>query len=494
MVHAFGNVAETESGHKRATAYGNSDEGAIEFADQNAALKKLNLRTVAGQGALEAEYAVRFGAKPLGGGLMSFEYGGKRVVFNVNKVGDHADVGSILNNEYTKFYYKSKDKDQKADAIFGENSGWRELEGKRTTTSYDNLPGWGMVATNQTVDDSAYAREVLYKAMNLHEGVSRVTGATEGNEIQKFTKAYTASIGQIQDERQQKFESDEINAKIEGHAGNIEDYTKKSAEFLKIISGALIEEVKDEDVKSDLKNQYEKATETELPKTEAELRAATIVNAVERDDVNAVTKNIIDQKNQAASAIQASILELAGANPDRDNNWIFRGAFNRAVLTNNNLVGNDYFYRLTANGPWQNGLINQAKNPASKIQTSTEAIIKKEDGLLDDKLNTQKIEATVVNTRSEINNLEEENAKRGGEVIELQKKNLTDEEELIKKRDKFIQELAEKIGVTVAAPNYGGNTITYNNNSYVYGHAGPGNGATLLARPGDVGTTGTGGG
>jgi hypothetical protein len=424
MVHAQGTVTE-EDGMKSAKAFDNSEEGASMYADVNEKLRQLNLGTQSGQALMEVEYATKYGAKRLGNGNMYIEKDGYRVVFNVNDVGDHASIKEILDKGtyYRNSESDSDEKNQEADNTFGENSGWSriineeglELKGQNNVSTAGHLGG----------DSDFWARNALSK----HMAETEKNISEDDKKSSKFLEDYRATVSSLQNERMSKMESNDVSKQIEGHAGNIEDYTKRSADYLRIIAGSSVK--KD----SDLEMEYLKLSAQELPKTQAEQRA---LGPVKNEDVDVITSEIKNSRNVAISTYKNILLETAAANKGMSEKGIRDLAYARLL---EELPGNKYTARFNSFGGWQRGLIKQGRSlqntPENKDKSDN---IKNDKKNIKEKEGIQKIEATVVNTESKIAKQQEANVKKAEAIAKQQEANAEEERKQLERRAEMMSE------------------------------------------------------
>jgi hypothetical protein len=425
MVHALGKVETNESGFNVASEYGNTGEGAKLYANANEAFTNLNMGTEAGQALLEGEYAAKYGAKSLGGGRMMIEHDGERIVFNVNKVGRHASITDIINSEGAKFYRNSRSSDeqnQAADEVFGNESGWSEIVLKQHKMKAGGE--YGGYEYTVTEDSDARAREHLSAAMK--EALDKYQNSDEAQKQLQFREAYnTAALG-LSQERLSKIESGSVDEKMEGHAGNIEDYTKRSADYLEIIAGAVVEDDGDKKKLDDLK-------QLKLPESQLERRA---FGPVTKEDVNKVTEEVKkNSKDYFVSLLVPEMKKLAEQYKDDlkvTNKDIFLQA-KKNILGREGMQNSEG--KMFGFGGWSAGIISKARQKQEIAETKAKAENTKADAAnIKAKKEIQKVEATVVKTQSETTKIQETTVKKTAEVVKQQEQNAEEERKQLEKR------------------------------------------------------------
>lgn len=466
MVHAQGTVTE-EEGMKSAKAFDNSERGASMYADVNEKLRRLNLGTQSGQALMEAEYATKYGAKSLGNGNMYIEKDGYRVVFNVNDVEDHASVKEILSKGtyYRNSRSGSDEKNQAADNTFGENSGWSRIVNEEGV----ELRGTNGLATGAHLggDSDFWARDALGKHMTeTEENISK-----DDKKKLEFQQNYQAAISNLQNERKSKIESGNVNEQLEGHAGNIEDYTKRSADYLEVIAGYAKKDAELAGSKDpELEKKYLDLKAQKLPLTQAEQRA---MGPVKKEDVDAVTSEIKNSESAAISMYRNILLETTGANGGMSEKGIHDLAYSRLLRE---LPGNKYTARFANFGNWQRSLIEQGRPPkeAAAETKAKKANIEAEKANIEVKKKTQEVEAKVVKTQSETTKIQEATVKKTAEVVKQQERNAEEERKQLEKRAEMMSRtethhqfdlmkgLAGNLGEQKVIYNQEGSNVTIN--------------------------------
>ena len=403
MVHALGKVETNETGVNIASSYGNTTEGAGLYANANEALVNLNMGTQAGQALLESEYASKYGAKSLGGGRMMIERDGERIVFNVNTVGRHASINDIINSKDAQFFRNRRDEDEQnqvADELFGNDSGWSQIVNKSVTLKGGMA---GELTTTYTKDSDLGARTHLREAME--EAYNKFKNSDEAKKRADFQEAYNMATIGLSQERLNKIESGTDTEKLEGHAGNIEDYTKRSADYLELIAGAVVEDEGDKKKLDDYKS-------LALPESQLERRA---FGPVTKEDVNKVTEEV--QKNSKDYFVKLLVPEmqkLAQQYKD-DTSRTTKSIFEEAKKNVLGQVGQNSEGKMFGFGGWSAGIITKARRKEEETKAKTTEAqannVKNEALNIKAKQGIQKVETTNLKAQTDLTKQETENQK-----------------------------------------------------------------------------------